>query len=179
GGGAMLVEFPSQAGEFLGEGLGCLGWIGWGNESSRRESLSCPERSVKPDAKLPGHLERGQGVGVVAFVLVGRPVAQGADVVKEIANFQRDYVIKPQAPEKIGLRFLRVPKQAGFRRDQLSQRLAVLAEFDETGNRVILKVTLSERTKTHELHIVHSKEREICRLQLLSHARGALAHDNT
>ena len=116
----MLVEFASQAGKFLGEGLGCLGWIGRGNESSRRERLSCPERSVKPDAKLPGHLERGQCVGVGAFVLVGRPVAQGADVVKKIASLQRDNAIKPQSPQKIGLRFLRVPKQAGLRRNQLS-----------------------------------------------------------
>jgi hypothetical protein len=70
-------------------------------------------------------------------------------------------VIKPQAPKKIGLRLLCVPKQTGFRRNHLSQRLAILTEFDETGNRVILEVTLSKRTKTHELHIVQSEEREI------------------
>ena len=58
---------------------------------------------MKPDTKLPGHLERCQGLGMVSFILVSRFVADRPEVVKQIADFQRDHSVKLQSPQEIGL----------------------------------------------------------------------------
>src|SRR5262249_61364302 len=99
-----------------------------------------------------------------------RAVPDHSEVMEEVAHLAGDRALRFQATEKVRLRFFGVLEEAALGRHQLREHFTELPQLDERGVRVVLKVALGQRSKTHELRIVRAQKLKTDRCRCRSHA---------
>jgi hypothetical protein len=94
-------------------------------------------------------------------------IAENAEFVKKVCNLGREQPLERQPMKQVRLRFLTGLKQSGLRGDKLREKLTKLTQFDLACIGIVVKITFSERTQSHELNIVLLEKKEIACFCLL------------
>jgi hypothetical protein len=144
-----FFEYLSQTNQFLMDGLGSSGGIGRRYEWAWRKLLVLLEGAIEPDGELPRDLQRCQCFGMSTALVVTGAVAGDADLVKEVGGLTRQEAFEFQPAQQVGLRFFRRSKKSCTCGGCLGEQLTELAELDEAGIGIVLKIMFGERPEAH------------------------------
>lgn len=117
---------------------------------------------MKPEPELAGDFQGGQGLGVIAGMRMRGLVAGDADLVKEIQRLAWHDLLGLQPAQQVGLCLVRGRENARAGRNLLGEKLAELANLDQTGVRIVPKIPFGQCAQPHELRIVRVQKVEIC-----------------
>jgi D-serine deaminase-like pyridoxal phosphate-dependent protein len=92
---------------------------------------------------------------------MGSLVSGDAQLVKEVAGFARQRVVDLQALQEIGEGLVRCREQADTRGKLLCKPLRELAQLDEAGVGIWLKVALRQRAEPDQLRVVLTQELKV------------------
>lgn len=161
--GLLLRQLGPQPLQFLVQRRVGLGRVGRRNERAGLEARVIPEGAVEPDADLPGDLERGQGLPMIAAAVMSRRVADLADRVEQVGHLARDGAINRKAAQHIGEGLGRIVVASGSGGDVESDQFSELAQLQQASVWVLREIPLSQSRMTDQLVVMNGEKSEVGR----------------
>ena len=116
---------------------------------------------MKPQADLPGKLERGQRAAMIAGQRVAGRIAAAPHFIEHLVHFARQYPVILQTPQQVVLRFFRGNEQSRPGCQQLRQRFRQLTQLQKTGVRIVRKILFRQHPEMQQLFVVLTQYREV------------------
>ena len=118
----------------------------------------CP---MKPDAKRPRELQRGQRAPVISIDLMHSLVPDLAERMKHVRSFLRNDALVREPAKRRFERLTPFEVKRMMRRDALAQQFRELPWLDNRRRRIVSEITLRERPQLLEPGIVRSQKAEV------------------
>jgi hypothetical protein len=118
---------------------------------------------MKPDGKLPRHLQLMESLTSVAGVLMGLLIAGFAKHVKQLRDLRVDDPVVPELIDQFALGFVCFDSNTGVGSRVLDQEFTTLAQLDQCRVGVIKDIAFGECGVADEHLVVVHKEREVRR----------------
>jgi hypothetical protein len=93
-----------------------------------------------------------------------RGIAADPHLMEEVCDLTRQHTLEFEAPQQIGLRFIRLRQLPSFCGRQLSKQFRELPKLHKRCVWIVAKIPLGQGAKTGELHVMLGKDAEICGL---------------